>query len=52
MNGSHTGGLVILNKDEIKGKFNEVINKIINDKSKELKGKVPEKASETKKRSH
>jgi len=36
------------NKDEIKGKFNEVVGKATNDKSKELKGKAQQKAGEAK----
>lgn len=36
------------NKDKIKGKFNEVVGKITDDKSKELKGKAQQKAGEAK----
>lgn len=36
------------NKDGIKGKFNEVVGKVTNDKSKELKGKAQQKAGEAK----
>lgn len=36
------------NKDKIKGKFNEVVGKVTDDKSKELKGKAQQKAGEAK----
>ena len=36
------------NKDKIKGKVNEVVGKVTDDKSKELKGKVQQKAGEAK----
>lgn len=36
------------NKDKIKGKFNEVVGKVTDDKSKELKGKAQQKTGEAK----
>ena len=48
MNTLEIGGITMPNKDEIKGKFNEVVGKVTNDKSKELKGKAQQKAGEAK----
>ena len=36
------------NKDKIKGKVNEVVGKVTDDKCKELKGKAQQKAGEAK----
>lgn len=36
------------NKDKIKGKVNEVVGKVTDDKSKELKGKAQQKVGDAK----
>lgn len=36
------------NKEEVKGKVNEVVGKVTNDKSQELKGKAQQKAGKAK----